>query len=379
VKKILIVFSVGLLIAALFSVPMIHKVKADWAGYSWGVLDSVSMINEDDGWAVGSQGEIVHWDGINWTEYESSVYQDLYSVCMINETDGWIGGYFGTVLRWNGTDWNDVSEIYDLGDTHSFVMVDENDGWAVGSSIFGTIHRWDGTNWTDYGNTVTIDSPTHYQLQEVCMVDENDGWAVGYAMEYVGANNALRWNGTNWNLVQLPINTTLYSVSMVSADDGWAVGDYGKILHWNGSSWNEFPSPMEDYYTNSLLSVRMIDADNGWAVGGNLGAEEMMILNWNGTAWNEVESPSEGYLRSVYLFNATDGWAVGAKGYGWIVRLTPTGEWIIPDLPAGIMLLFLMIFMISVAFAVKRLIKKSSVTLKKMLSIKKIELLRILR
>jgi hypothetical protein len=69
------------------------------------------------------------------------------------------------------------------------------------------------------------------------------------------------------------------------------------------------------------MSVRMVDADNGWAVGHI--ASDMAILNWNGSGWNEIAAPGLGTLYSVFLFNATDGWAVGEFD---IVRLVPPGE-----------------------------------------------------
>lgn len=49
---------------------------------------------------------------------------------------------------------------------------------------------------------------------------------------------------------------------MLSHDDGWAVGKLGTIIHWDGRSWNNVTSPT----TWDLKSVYMTNAAEGWAV-----------------------------------------------------------------------------------------------------------------
>ena len=63
------------------------------------------MVNATDGWAVGSDGKIIHWNGTMWNFATSQTTAHLLSVCMVNATDGWAVGYYGEIVRWNGTDW----------------------------------------------------------------------------------------------------------------------------------------------------------------------------------------------------------------------------------------------------------------------------------
>jgi hypothetical protein len=53
------------------------------------------MISSSDGWAVGSDGVIIHWNGTNWTNMKSPTSVCLSSVDMISSTEGWILGADG--------------------------------------------------------------------------------------------------------------------------------------------------------------------------------------------------------------------------------------------------------------------------------------------
>ena len=272
----------------------------EWTGVTTDLM-SVFMIDANDGWAVGGDGIIIHWDGGMWTEVVTPTTDMLLlSVFMVSSSEGWaVGqglGISGTIIHWDETNWN-IETIPLVPTLFSVYMVNENDGWAVGDS--GSILNWDGTSWN-----IHTASNVGQHLFSVHMINANDGWAVG------STGTIIHWDGTNWNNVSTPITTQLNSVFMVSADDGWAVGQDGKILHWDGTSWNIVPSPTTEY----LTSVFMIDANDGWAVGGRVGWIVSTILHWDGTRWNEVQSPANMVLNSVSMTGPDDGWAVGSSG-----------------------------------------------------------------
>jgi photosystem II stability/assembly factor-like uncharacterized protein len=93
---------------------------------------------------------------------------------------------------------------------------------------------------------------------------------------------------------------------MVNATEGWAVGITGwapTMIRWNGTDWSNATSPT----TKSLYSVFMVNASDGWAVGAET------AIHWNGTEWSFITSfPT--IFESVFMVNATDGWAVGLYG-----------------------------------------------------------------
>jgi len=62
-------------------------------------FQSIDMVNSTDGWAVGSDGIIIHWDGTSWSNVASPTGAWLSCVEMVSSTDGWIVGADG-VYRW---------------------------------------------------------------------------------------------------------------------------------------------------------------------------------------------------------------------------------------------------------------------------------------
>ena len=58
------------------------------------------MVSSTDGWAVGTAGTIMRWDGTSWSSVESPINVPLYSVDMVSSTEGWVVGADGTIYRW---------------------------------------------------------------------------------------------------------------------------------------------------------------------------------------------------------------------------------------------------------------------------------------
>lgn len=102
------------------------------------------MTGSADGWAVGEDGIVIHWDGSNWSNVTSPTTDTLTSAFMVSSSDGWAVSVFGTIIHWDGTVWSNVTSPT-RRDLNSVFMVGSNDGWAIGE--VGTIIRWTGTAW----------------------------------------------------------------------------------------------------------------------------------------------------------------------------------------------------------------------------------------
>jgi hypothetical protein len=137
------------------------------------------------------QPAIIHWNGTNWSNFMSPTPNPHNSVSMVNANDGWAVGDEGTIIHWNGTSWNNVTSP--LAGLRSVLMVSANYGWAVGFD--GVIIRWNGTDWSE------VASPTYEHLTSVSMVNANDGWAVGLG----GTIIRLTGTGTAGGLPQFTI------------------------------------------------------------------------------------------------------------------------------------------------------------------------------
>lgn len=258
-------------------------------------LSSVNMISAVDGWAVGWEGTILHWNGNQWATVASPTTNHLFTVAMLSVNDGWAVGENGVILHWDGNQWATVTSPTTVW-LWGLDMVSATDGWAAGSDT--TLH-WDGGQWQMVSNPAS-----GALLGGLDMISANDGWAVGHVI--------LHWNGSAWQTFSSPYAGHLAAITMVSTDDGWAMGNDGTILHWDGNAWTEVSGPT----LITLNSVSMVSANDGWAVAGGPtgGGFGNAILHWNGSEWQAATSPVADRLFSVDMVSATDGWAVGDNG-----------------------------------------------------------------
>jgi hypothetical protein len=82
----------------------------NWCWYSplphGNLIRQVWGTENNDIWAVGDAGTILHWDGYQWSQVESKTTNYLLGVWGSSSNDVWAVGVGGTVLHWDGTAWN---------------------------------------------------------------------------------------------------------------------------------------------------------------------------------------------------------------------------------------------------------------------------------
>jgi hypothetical protein len=166
---------------------------------------------------------MLRWDGTIWASIPSGTANGVFleSIWMVSSTDGWAVGSGGTIVRWNGAAW--AAETSPTGATLWAVQaLTSTNVWAVGSG--GTIIHRDGTGWT------VVPSGVLQSLNSLYMLSPTEGWAVGSSD---GTSPViLFWDGSTWTRVYpVPlVNRYLLDVWMVASTDGWAVGQNGLIL-----------------------------------------------------------------------------------------------------------------------------------------------------
>jgi photosystem II stability/assembly factor-like uncharacterized protein len=334
-----------------------HYFGGTWTSFTSPVtvsLRSVYMLSPTEGWAVGDGGTIVHYSAGTWTGPVSpgTTSNNLLSIFMISSTEGWAFGLAGTILHYTGGAWTvlppnlvPTTPVASLN-FNSAYFTSGTDGWSVGTD--GVILHYDGTN---YGTVTspTIDNFTsiHFGSPLTGPIDPNDGWAVGNAST-TGTNEPTiyHWNGFVWTKgVAIGAQNNLNSVFMVNTGDVWTVGGgfthttgtcsilpCPVILHYTGGSWNTITPPPGSYFLNSVF---MVSSTEGWAVGEQLAVSPNpptgIILHYTVTGgvgtWAIFPAPSTPGpippLKSVFMLNANEGWAVGDNAT--ILHYTVTG------------------------------------------------------
>lgn len=173
-----------------------HSVLIYWDGSNWiefstiydEQLESVDMVTSTDGWAVGSsqmsgnsyESRIRHWNGDTWLSTPINVPTRLNDIDMSSTDDGWIVGD-SAILHWDGYNWSETeTSPLSLG-ALAVDMISSNYGWATGRR--GQILR--------YEVTVPPSVPTNLQASNGTYIDRvRIGWDwVSGATSYIVYRN----------------------------------------------------------------------------------------------------------------------------------------------------------------------------------------------
>jgi len=267
--------------------------------YFWGIdqvpvtndLNGIFFLSDNDGYAAGAGGVILHNDGNAWTEETSNTDKNLYDIYMFSGTDGFAVGEEGTVVINDGGTWEEATDIPTTNDLFAISVLDENNIWVVGKS--GTIL------YADASGPVLQDSPTEKDLKDVYAVAADDVWAVGKS------GTIIHFDGSDWTEVASPTSKSLSGVYFTSASDGWAVGKSGMIIHYDGTEWTEFVSDVDF----DLESVYFLNASSGIVVG-----KDGKIATFDGNSWAPGTSGSVNTLMSAFMLEEDNIWLAGENG-----------------------------------------------------------------
>lgn len=266
-------------------------------------LNGISMVSPGEGWAVGRQGPqpvLLHYTRGRWILTPAPTYLWLAGVCMTAATDGWAVGEDMRILHYQRGQWTRVDSP--AAKTHpesaliSVTMTSPHDGWAVGMD--GLILHYARGAWTE------VPSPTKAALYGVSMVSPDEGWAVGQESSMDVSGVVLHYHAGKWTQEPKISRDSLRGISMISSDEGWAVGNQGTILHYIHGQWLH----QDNVAGGDLWGLSMVSRDEGWVDG------PRAVLHYQRGQWAAVAAPAHGELTAISMVSATEGWAVGEQG-----------------------------------------------------------------
>lgn len=317
--------------------------QAQWTQQSSGTnsnLQSVCFIDSNNGWAVGTEGIILHTDngGETWQLQSSPTNINLNKVHFFNQDIGWISGAENiqgpsAIIRTidGGNNWNIVysDSTSALSDIQ---FVDSLNGWVLNSlqiawsEIVILLHSMDGGQ--------TWFNPLNYPgVGCIYFVDELNGWGGGGY--YSGSSGYSRCNinysddgGNNWTTQFDSVDMgVIYNVFFTDLFNGWAAGGnhgagitppHSTIIHTadGGLTWLSQNS-LSDRVLNDIFFV---DSLSGWSVGGwtlvGWVPDTSVILHTSngGEDWEYQSCPVTQELNSVCFPDPEHGWIVGDSG-----------------------------------------------------------------
>lgn len=280
-------------------------------------LYSIHFINNDIGWAVGDEGEILKTtnSGELWFSQESNTTIPLNSIYCINDQYGCIVGGSPNdtsiiILHTadGGTNWiNQSTPITEP--LYSVIFMDEDYGWAVGEdgAIIKTTNG--GELWFPQVSGTTSD------LKSVYFINHSTGWTVGYPGTILKTTNG----GDLWFYQPGPGGV---DIKFIDEFTGWCVAEHSVYRTTNGGV--EWVEQFSTQFTNFafLNSVCAIDENFVWIAGYDSlanfwGGDQVIYRSTNGgDDWQPQVSGTERYLElhSIHFTNVNSGWSVGDAG-----------------------------------------------------------------
>ena len=181
--------------------------------------------------AVGDRGSILHYDGKEWELTKSEYSKDLNSVTLINKETGWIVGSDIALKLENGKWVKSQSEI--KGSFNSVVAENNNCAWAVGFD--GKILQYADDKWTEYTQLPMSGN----RINSISFKD-GIGWAV--------CNNGqiIKHTGNEWVYDKSAASGSLDAIAAFNDNTCWALeGYYTETQFYNGKYWKRVTNPFE--------------------------------------------------------------------------------------------------------------------------------------
>jgi hypothetical protein len=267
--------------------------RMDTLPVNTGSLNTVSVINAHNAWAAGVGGDgdalLLHWDGMSWKQAQSPAAGTIDSIQMLGENAGWAVGKYSDdahlplIFKYVKGAWEKRGFLYNHDDyslTSSLEltgikMVSETQGYAVG-----------------------IRDPFLMKARGLFLQNDPKNDSFG----------AAHYDAANPNLDQVP----LHAIGMISGSQGWALGEtrqpgftldrnprsiFGNLLENNGG----VLSPETNYFAANVsqpfYAIDVRPQGDGFVVGG-AGFILQRSFNWRG-AVNPAPLPTPAAASSV--------------------------------------------------------------------------------
>lgn len=379
-------------------------------------LNAVWFANANTGWVVGAGGLIRRTTngGASWTAQTSGTGQNLLCIRGVTTSRVWAAGNGGTMVATiNGTSWSTLAPGAGTNPIRTVFFSSNTEGWFA--SNYGIVRRTTdgGATWVSqnagmptntldpatgiYGCWFTSTTPyTGYLVGDSGTIrrtaDGGTTWVsqqfgtlstlncAGFAdasRGWIGGTGGTMMNtvdgGQSWSLQKTGSNSAFNGMSVVNTQTVWAAGDNGSIrkttdggLTWAGQTsgvtvnLRDLSAPDTTHAvivgaggvakytadagstwttgsidtTQQISSVWMVDASSGWAVGGRIAGFNSVYHTVNGGAtWTPQATTANANLWDVYFRTPLIGYATGDSGVilrtvdggaNWVRCSTPT-------------------------------------------------------
>ena len=236
---------------------------------SGSAINKIIAFDATDAWAVGSNGTVLRWDGIQW---DSSSTKNLFATGSVNgiwgrsSDDLYLVGTKGTIVRQMRSSTSLMNST--TNETLLAIAGSERDGsaWAVGEH--GTIVRMKDGMWTakwPSGQPWTPPGLESITLRDVTMFADGNAYAVGDN----GTILHLEPTSSMWTKESSGVTANLYKIQG-KGNSLWAVGTQGTVLRYSQGTWTTVKATINA--NSNYYSLALVTGDKNYALlGGDKG------------------------------------------------------------------------------------------------------------
>lgn len=310
-----VILTVSIVLFLLLSVPLFAQHDVGWKpvydGYSNEHFFGVWGSADDNIFAVGSNGLVVHFDGISWQYMDAGTSNDLRGVWGIDQNHVYAFGE-RIILKFDGQSWVNMFGSYlQTGETFNGVWgANPDDLWAVSSH--GLVWHFDGNRWS----VPVFAAPEGGDFYAI--------WGTSADNIYAGGTSQplFHYDGVAWS--SLSIRTKENPEGRWEIYDIWGTGAdnvYAGPLHYDGTDWmptsNVGNRGIWGNDANDVYSIGTIDASGGYAY----------IRHYTGEHWQETVGTTsrnlDGSLNTLNDMWGSDHDNVYAVGRGGVILRGP--------------------------------------------------------
>ncbi len=192
-------------------------------------------------YAVGTNGRVYHWNGINWGQQACLGIGDgcagllngvpLTAVWGTSSNDLFVVGDSGVIVHYDGQTWTKMPSgtMLTMRDVWGF---SSNDIYSAGADFFGNtgiLLHYNGVLW----QKVSVDSVDTYRHFSV--------WGNQKRSVITTGDFTYLFNGNKWNKLSVPDQAILkFRIRGVSINNFFNTGSFGLVLHFNGITWHRY-------------------------------------------------------------------------------------------------------------------------------------------
>jgi len=297
------------------------------------MLRGVFAFAPDDAWAVGNSGALWRFDGNDWTSWpEVAAGIHLTGIWGTSPTNLYVCGFWpgdalngfssqGVILKFDGVGWTEVLRDEQLGMSITFMSIHgsgPHDVWVAGFA--GRIWRFDGETWERLPMTPEQET---WELWSVFVLSQTQRVFAGYNVLYQGF--AVEHEDGVFSPLLTDTAATIKQVRGTSLEDLWAVGSDGSVLRREPGGWRNLTPPLGSQF----FSMWNDHPDTLWIGGAN-----GLLMAYTG----EFETISFAFPQSllrVWGFQNDDFYVTGMTG---ALHHLQDGVWNVETIPGGLII-----------------------------------------